>query len=107
MLLLLPLGLFLPGYFTARLFRLKLWVASAFVLSLPILFHCVFCLGVLGVPIKMWSVAPLLIAATGALAWAQRKFTPPQQKESARAPCTGEERILLAASAVVGLILLV
>ncbi len=107
MLLLLPLGLFLPGYFTARLFRLKLWAASAFVLSLPILFHCIFWLGAIGVPIKVWSVAPLLIAATGTLAWAQRKFSPPHQKESAKAPWTGDERILFAASAVVGLILLV
>jgi hypothetical protein len=104
--ILLPLGLFLPGYFAARLFRLPLWAPSAFVLSLPILFHCVFWLGVAGVPIKVWSVAPLLIAATGGLAWAQRKFAP-VVKASKKTPWTGEERILLAACGAVGLILLV
>ena len=104
--ILLPLGLFLPGYFAARLFRLPLWAPSAFVLSLPLLFHCVFWLGVAGVPIKVWSVAPLLIAATGGLAWAQRKFAP-VVKASKKTPWTCEERILLAACGVVGLILLV
>jgi hypothetical protein len=104
--ILLPLGLFLPGYFAARLFGLRLWAPSAFVLSLPLLFHCVFWLGVAGVPIKVWSVAPLLIAATGALKWAQRKFAPPEKVEK-KTPWTGEERILLAACGVVGLILLV
>jgi len=104
--ILLPLGLFLPGYFAARLFRLRLWAPSAFVLSLPLLFHCVFWLGVAGVPIKVWSVAPLLIAATVALAWAQRKFAP-AEKAGAKTAWTGEERILLAACGVVGLVLLV
>ena len=80
--ILLPLGLFLPGYFAARLFRLPLWAPSAFVLSLPFLFHGVFWLGVTGVPIKVWSVAPLLVVATGALAWAQWKFAPPATASS-------------------------
>ena len=103
--ILLPLGLFLPGYFAARLFRLTLWAPSAFVLSLPLLFHCVFWLGVIGVPIKVWSVAPLLMAATGGLAWAQRKFAP-AAKAPQKTPWTVEERILLAACGIVGLVLL-
>jgi len=68
--ILLPLGLFLPGYFAARLFRLRLWAPSAFVLSRPLLSH--FWLGVAGVPIEVRPVAPLPIAATVALAWAQQ-----------------------------------
>ena len=124
--ILLPLGLFLPGYFAARLFRLSLWAPSAFVLSLPILFHCVFWLGAIGVPIKVWSVAPLLMAATLALAWAQRKFAPAEKafrkaplktpekgpqaasdKGSRKTPWTLEERVLLAGCGIVGLVLLV
>jgi hypothetical protein len=104
--ILLPLGLFLPGYFAARFFQLRLWAPSAFVLSLPLLFHCVFWLGVAGVPIKVWPVAPLLIVATLALAWAHRKFAPAGEAAK-KTPWTKEERILLAACGIVGLVLLV
>jgi hypothetical protein len=61
---------------------------------------------VAAVPIQVWPVAPLLIAATLALKWAQRKFAP-AEKASKKTPWTGEERIRLAACGVVGLILLV
>jgi hypothetical protein len=104
--ILLPLGLFLPGYFLARWFRVSLWAPSAFVLSLPVLFHFIFWLGVLGVPVRLWNIAPFLILATGALAWAQRKFAPPQASTKTT-PWTGAERILLTACGVVGAILLV
>jgi len=104
--LLLPLGLLLPGYFLARCLRQSLWGASAFVLSLPILFHCVFWLGILGVPIKLGTVLPLLIAASGAAAWAQRRFSPPAQK-SPKTPWTRQERTLFLSAGVVGAILLV
>jgi len=87
MLVLLPvfllLGLFLPGFFVARCLRQSLWGASAYVISLPILFHCVFWLGIAGVPIKLWTVLPLLIAVSGAAAWVQRKFVLPAQKTPA------------------------
>jgi hypothetical protein len=110
MLVLLPvfllLGLFLPGYLVARCLRHSLWGASAYVISLPILFHCVFWLGIAGVPIKLWTVLPLLIGVCGAAAWAQRKFALPAEK-SPRTPWTWQERILLVSSAVVGAILLV
>jgi hypothetical protein len=110
MLVLLPfyllLGLFLPGFFLARCLRRSLWGASAYVLSLPILFHCVFWLGILGVPIKLWTVLPLLIAASGVAAWAQRRLSPPAQT-SPGMPWTRQGRILLLSSGVVGALLLV
>jgi uncharacterized iron-regulated membrane protein len=104
---LLILGFFLPGFFIAKYLRHPLWGASAFVISLVILFHCVFWLGVFGIPIKLWTVLPLLIAASGAAAWLQRRFAPPVQKpaKSAKPSKTPKktawtrlDRILLAAS---------
>ena len=43
-------GLFLPGFFVAKYLRHSLWWASAFPLSLLVLFHSVFWLGVLPRP---------------------------------------------------------
>jgi len=100
------LGLFLPGFFLAKYLGHALWGASAFVLSLVILFHCVFWLGVSGVSIKLWTVLPLLIAASAAAAWAQRRFPLPSAKKTAT-PWTAQERILVVSSGIVGAVLLV
>jgi len=115
MLALLPvfvlLGLFLPGYFVARCFRHSLWGASAYLLSLPILFHCVFWLGVFGIPIRFATVLSLLIAASGAGAWlyrkSQRKFAPPPPTPPKKTPWSRLDRILLLSSGVIGVILLI
>jgi Dolichyl-phosphate-mannose-protein mannosyltransferase len=102
----LPLGLFLPGYFIGRCLGEKLWAPSAFLFSLPILFHCVFWLGVFGVRIQLLPVAALLLIACGAAAWAGRKSARPLSAVT-KAPWNRSESILLIASAVVGLILLI
>jgi len=104
--LFLVLGLFLPGFFIAKFLRHDLWPASAFVISLLILFHSVFWLGIAGIPIKLWSVAPLLIVASVAGAWAQRRFALPAPVRP-RTPLSKEEWILLLSSGLVGAVLLV
>jgi hypothetical protein len=104
---LLLIGLFLPGFFIARCLRHSLWPASAFVISLLILFHCVFWLGVFGVSIKLWTVLPLLVGVTGLAAWMQRRFPPTAQTQPKKTPWSREERILLWLSALVGIVLLV
>jgi hypothetical protein len=72
--LLLLLGLFLPGYFIAKTLSNPLSGASAFVISLLILFHSVFWLGIAGVPITLWTVVPCLAVAASVGAWlAKRK----------------------------------
>ena len=101
---LLALGLFLPGYFVARQLRHRLWWASAFVISLLVLFHCVFWLGVFRVPITLWTVLPCLLAATTVAAWLLRKTAP--VKHEPAAPWDRHDRILLIASAAVGAVLL-
>lgn len=100
------LGLFLPGFFIAKYLRHPLWAASAFVISLPILFHSVFWVGVFGIPINLWTVLPFLLAASAAAAWAQKKFPRPAAIQS-KAPWTGPDRIFLLSSALVGAVLLV
>ena len=103
---LLILGLFLPGFFIAKYLRHPLWWASAFTISLLILFHSIFWLGVSGVPIKLWTVMPILVGASALAAWVQRKFGLPAAAEHA-APLTTQDRILLLLSALVGAVLLV
>jgi len=67
MLLFLPLflllGLFLPGYFITKSLKNRMAAASAFLISLLILFHTVFWLGIAGVPITLWTVSPCLALA--------------------------------------------
>ena len=104
--LFLMLGLFLPGFFVAKYLRHRLWGASAFVISLLILFHCVFWLGVFGIPIMLWTVAPLLIAASGAAAWGRKRFAPPA-KTPATAPWNRLDRALILSTALVGAVLMV
>jgi hypothetical protein len=103
--ILLPLGLFLPGYFVAKCLRTKLWAPSAFVFSLPILFYCVFWLGVFGVAIRLLPVAGLLIAASAVAFWFAGRFSPMERAK--KTPWTKLERALLWGSAAIGIILLV
>jgi hypothetical protein len=55
--ILLPLGLFLPGYFAARLFRLPLWAPSAVGYTSG------------GVEISMRVLGPALVALSIAGGW--------------------------------------
>ena len=104
--LFLLLGLFLPGFFLAKCLRHTLWWASAFVISLLILFHSIFWLGVFHVSISLWTVLPSLIATSAGAAWWQRRFAigvaanPTPQ-------LTGKDRILILSSGCVGAVLLV
>ena len=99
------LGLFLPGFFIARYLRHSVWWASALVISLVILFHSIFWLGVLCVPITLWTVAPILIAASAGAAFVWKKFAiPPDARPAPR--WTTPERILLLACGLVGAVLL-
>ena len=95
----------MPGYLLARCLRQNLWAASAFVFTLPVLFHCVFWLGVCGVAIQLWTVVGLLAAASGVALWFVRKSPPPEATK--KEPWSKLERILLWSCAVVGVILLV
>jgi len=104
--LFLLLGLFLPGFFIAKYLRHTEWWASAFVLSLLILFHGIFWLGVIHVSITLWTVLPILIAATAGGAWLQRRYPIPVVVKP-MPPWTASERILVLSSGLVGAVLLV
>lgn len=67
--LLLLLGLFAPGSFLARRWGHPHWLAAGFVFSLLLLFHTVFWLGILHIPIALRTVAPCLLTAGAAAAW--------------------------------------
>src|SRR4051812_44193390 len=105
--LFLVLGLFLPGFFIAKYLRHPLWCASAFIISLLVLFHSIFWLQVFHAPIRLWTVLPVLIATSGAAAWLQRRFAAPVEKDSSVPRWTAHDRILLVSSGLVGLVLLV
>src|ERR1043166_2954403 len=87
-------GLFLPGFFLAKYLRHQLWWASAFVLSLLVLFHSVFWLGVFGAHITLGTVLPCMVL-TSAAAWMCRRHatadkTPkstPLSRQIGRASC--------------------
>jgi hypothetical protein len=104
--LFLILGLFLPGFFIAKYLRHPLWWASAFTISLLILFHSIFWLGVSGIPIKLWTVLPILLVASAMAAWVQRKFAVPVSPDPTP-PLSTQDRILLLLSGLVGAVLLV
>ena len=79
--------------------------SCAFVISLPILFHSVFWLGVFHVRIALWTVLPCLIAASAGAAWlAFRSATP--EKTERTPPWSARDRILLLSSGLVGAVLL-
>jgi hypothetical protein len=71
--LLLLLGLFLPGYFISKSLRNAFPAASAFMISLLILFHSVFWLGIAGAPITLWTVMPCLVGAAALGAYVAKK----------------------------------
>jgi hypothetical protein len=110
MLLLSPLflvfGLFVPGFFLAKCLRHTLPWASAFPLSLLILFHSIFWLGVFGVSLTLWTVLPCLLTAGAAAAWlAGRSAIAPHDQNTL--PWDRTDRLLLLSSGLVGAILLV
>ena len=109
MLLILPLflilGLFLPGYFLAKYFRQTLPWAAAFPFSMLILFHSIFWLGMLHVPITLWAVTPCMLAATALAAWLAKKSASPVKPEAAP-PWDRQDRILLWSSGLVAAILM-
>src|SRR5262245_17201873 len=96
----LVLGFFLPGCFVARYFRHGLWGATAFVISLLILFYSVFWLGIFGVAITLWHVLPCLAAAAFAGAWLRRRSF--QDDTHNPIPWAMQDWILMTAAAVVG-----
>jgi hypothetical protein len=103
--LFLLLGLFLPGFFIAKYLRHGLWWASAFTISLLILFHCVFWLGVFHVPITLWTVLPGLLAVTAVAAWCQGRYAISAAPDpTPRFPLS--DRLLLLGSGLVGAVLL-
>lgn len=103
--LFLLLGLFLPGFFIAKYLRHSLWWASAFVISLPILFHSIFWLGIFHVPISLWTVLPSLMAISAGAFWLQRRFAIPVVA-APTPPWTTEDRILILSCGFVGAVLL-
>lgn len=104
MLLLFPvflaLGLFVPGFFLAKYLRQPLAWAGGFVISLVVLFHSIFWLGILHVPLTVWTVAPCLAAATAAAAVLWRRSAAPAKKPAAPV-WEGFDRVLLAGCVVV------
>jgi hypothetical protein len=104
---LLLVGLFLPGFFVAKYLRHRLWWASAFPLSLLVLFHSVFWPGVFRVPITLWTVLPGLIAVSAAAAWLTRRSPVPAETKPIATPrLPRQELILILSSALIGAVLL-
>jgi hypothetical protein len=106
----LVIGFFLPGFFLARYFRQGLWPASAFLFSLPILFHCIFWLGVFHIPLTLWSALAALAIVTAGAALLARNSTParnptPPAKPKMQEPFSMAERLLIASACVVGAVL--
>jgi hypothetical protein len=83
-----------------------LWWASSFVISLLILFHSVFWLGVFRIPITVWNVAACLAAASGAGAWWARGRLGRTKRDGAPRWAL-PDRILIVSSGLVGAGLLV
>src|SRR3954462_9030489 len=108
--LFLLLGLFLPGYFLAKYFGHSLWWAAAFVFSLVVLFHSIFWLGIFHLPITLWTVLPILIAASAGAAWLQRRFAISLETKPTPPWISGldkQDRLLLLSSGLIGAVLLV
>ena len=103
---LLLIGLFLPGFFIARYLRHKLWWASGFTISLVVLFHSVFWVGVLGAGVHLWTVLPCLIAVSAAMAFLAKR--PPGPIETIpKRNFAALDRALILSSCLVGAVLLV
>jgi hypothetical protein len=104
--LFLLVGLFLPGFFVAKYLRHPLWWASAFPISLIVLFHAVFWLGVFHVPITLWMVLPGLLAVSAAFGWLGRRFPLPAEAKPVSQPIPRQDLLLIVSSAFVAAILL-
>ncbi len=102
---LLPLGLFLPGFFLARCLRLGLAWAAALPLSLVVLFHCVFWLGVFHAPVTLWTALAGLLPATAAAWWLSTRYAAPK-KVAPAAPLDRLDFALLIGTALVAAVLL-
>src|SRR5689334_12565092 len=92
---LLPLGLYLPGLFFARYFRLPIPYFCAFPLSLVLLFHSIFWLGILHVPLTLWTVLPIPLVVTLVFAGLPRWRPQPDRAGSQPAALVPLDRILL------------
>jgi hypothetical protein len=92
---LLPLGLYLPGLFFARYFRLPIPYFCAFPLSLVLLFHSIFWLGILHVPLTLWTVLPIPLVVTLVFAGLPRWRPQPDRPGSQPAALVPLDRILL------------
>lgn len=101
--LLCAFGFFLPGYFVARRLDGGFRLASAFVISLLVLFHTVFWLGIAGAPIVLWSVLPFLVVLTCGLAWLARAAP---ASHGTSEPPAALDRALVAGAIFVGAVLL-
>ena len=77
--LILPFGLFLPGFLIARRLQHTLPWLSAFFLSELVLFHCIFWIGILHIPITLWTVLPCIAAVSAAVLWLRRSSPVPEQ----------------------------
>jgi hypothetical protein len=100
---LLPLGLYLPGFLFARYTRQPIPWATAFPLSLVLLFHAVFWLGILHVPLTLWTVLPIPLAVAAIFGFLLRRNAPEAAKSgSAKHIPTRNlwDRILLFATAI-------
>ena len=73
-------------------------------MSLLILFHSVFWLGVFGVSITLWTVLPCLIAASAGAAWLKSRSAIPAKTK--RPQLATQDRILILSSGCVGAALL-
>ena len=106
--LLLLLGMFLPGLFLARFLKQRIWWAAAFPFSLVVLFHCIFWPGVFGIPLRLWTVLPLLVGVSAVFAWLGRaEWRAPALPSAGKQGWTRTELVLIVSSAVVGVALAV
>lgn len=106
--LFLLIGLFLPGFFVAKYLRHPLWWASAFPISLLVLFHGVFWVGVFRAPITLWTVLPGLIAVSAAAAWLGRRSPlPAAETKPVPQPFPRQDLLLILSSAFIAVVLLV
>jgi len=92
--LILPFGFFVPGLLVARRLRHRLPWLSAFFLSELVLFHSIFWIGVLHIPITLWTVLPCLAAVSAAAFWLRCSppAAPAQPKEPSK-PLRGEKSL--------------
>jgi len=100
------LGFFLPGWFCSVALRSRAPAASAFVISLLILFWGVFLLGLCGAPVCFGSVLVWLLAVTAIAALvARRAGRPGLRSPQPVAEAPGCDRIVLYAAAGIGALL--